>query len=410
MTKETSTLIGPFTQLVTMAQLPEKGPIADNALQIIDNGAIAVTDGLISAVGKFDELKHNYSNIQKIDSPAVALPGFIDCHTHICFAGSRAGDYALRLTGMSYQEIAKRGGGILDTVKKTRAASSKELIELTCQRAKRLMQLGITTCEVKSGYGLSVAEELSHLKVIQSAAKLSSISLIPTCLAAHTRPPEFNDNKQYLQILLSDLLPEVKAQSLSNRIDIFIDDCAFSIEEAREYLTAARQMGFDICIHADQFHRGGAVLAAELNAVSADHLEQSIPQDFTLLAKANVVAVALPGASLGLGIPQPAARQMLDNGACLAIASDWNPGSAPMGNLLTAAALLGASQKLTMAETLAGITFRAAKALKLNDRGSIVIGNRADLSLFPCSDYREILYQQGSMLPSQVYIGGKKCL
>jgi imidazolonepropionase len=278
------------------------------------------------------------------------------------------------------------------------------LIDLTLERCKRLAKLGISTCEVKSGYGLSVEEEIKILEVIAAVNKLQPVSLIPTCLAAHTRPPEFTSNKDYLAYLSKDLLPRIKKKKLSERIDIFVDECAFSVEEAREYLLKAQKLGFALCLHADQFKRGGALLAAELKAVSADHLENSTVDDFIALAKADVTAIALPGASLGLGIPQPHARLMLDNGLALAIASDWNPGSAPMGNLLAQAAILGAAEHLTIAETLAGITIRAAKALQLNDRGCLAIGKRADIAIFPSNDYREILYHQGSLLPSDLYI------
>ncbi len=410
MKSNTSTLVGPFTQLLSMSDLPERGPISDNQLQVITNAAIAIENGKIVAIGPYNELKGQYSNEHYIDSPAVALPGFIDSHTHLVFAGSRAADYALRVSGSSYLDIAKKGGGILDSVAKTRAASKDELTALTMLRCERLMQLGITTCEVKSGYGLSVDEEVKILQVIASLNELQPVSLIPTCLAAHTKPPEFENNNLYLAYLNEKLLPLIKKQNLCQRIDIFVDDTAFSVDEARKYLLEAQRLGFEICIHADQFKCGGSRLAAELKAVSADHLENSKIEDFKALVKANVAAIALPGASLGLGLPQPHARQMLDNGLCVAIASDWNPGSAPMGNLLSQAAILGAAEHLTITETLAGVTFRAARALKLNDRGILKVGQRADISIFPTNDYREILYYQGSMLPNVLYILGKRFL
>jgi len=399
MNPNSPTLIGPFTQLVTLSSLPNSGPISDNQLHIIPNAGIIVHKDNIIDIQSYNSLKHKHPNKHVIDFPAVALPGFVDCHTHICYAGSRASEYALRVSGKNYQDIAANGGGILNTVKSTREASKEKLIELTLQKTKKLLEHGITTCEVKSGYGLSILEEVKILEVIQTVSSLQKVHLIPTCLAAHVKPPEFASNKEYLDTLIKELFPLLKKNNLSNRIDIFVEQNAFSVEEARYYLQTAKQMGFSICLHADQFSRGGALLAAELGALSADHLEVSQPEDFAALAKANVIPVALPGASLGLGLPMPKARQMLDAGLALAIASDWNPGSAPMGNLLAEAAILGASQKLTMAETLAGITIRAARALELQDRGSLEIGKRADLVIFPCTDYREILYNQGSLMP-----------
>ncbi|MBA2727500.1 MAG: imidazolonepropionase [Parachlamydiaceae bacterium] len=404
MEPETPTLIGPFSQILTMENLPQKGPIFDSQLKVISNGAIAVNNGLITDIGEYDRLKCKFSKQHFIDKPAVALPGFIDSHTHLVFAGSRASDYALRVSGRSYLEIAKNGGGILDTVSKTRAATKDELIALTLQRCQRLIKLGISTCEVKSGYGLSVVEEIKILEVVAAVNRLQPVTLIPTCLAAHTRPLEFKNNSLYLSYIAEELLPILIKKKLCRRIDIFVDETAFNVTEARDYLLKARSLGFELCLHADQFRRGGAQLAAELKAVSADHLENSTVEDFKALAEANVVAIALPGAALGLGIPQPHARQMLDNGLSLAIASDWNPGSAPMGNLLVQAAILSAAEHLTIAETLAAITFRAANALQLTDRGCLAIGRRADIAIFPTNDYRDILYYQGSLLPSELYI------
>lgn len=399
-------LIGPISKLLTMDNLPEKGCIADYQLKILIDVGIVIKDGIIDKIDTYALLKNYFPNKHIIDYPAVALPGFIDCHTHLCFAGSRAKDYALRLGGMNYRQIAANRGGILESVRKTRKASKQELVQLLLQRTKLMKEWGVTTCEVKSGYGLSVDSEVKILETIREASSLQPLELIPTCLAAHIKPPEFKSSKLYLDYLVAELFPILKQRNLTKRIDIFVDDSAFSVEEARSYLLSAKEQGFDIILHIDQFSRGDAVLAAELHAQSADHLEQSRSQDFEILAEADVHAVVLPGASLGLGIPFSSVRQMLDNGLSVAIASDWNPGSAPMGNLLVAASLLGMAEKLSMAETLAGLTVRAAKALGLNDRGCIKPGLRGDIIIFPCNDYREILYQQGLLKPKTVLIRG----
>jgi imidazolonepropionase len=402
-------LLGPFRQIVTMRNLPFGGPIDDSQLELIVDGGIVSNNGTIESIGSYKELASDRSipidETTVCRTPTVAIPGLIDCHTHICFAGNRARDYALRLSGVTYQEIAARGGGILDTVSQTRKATTEELAEGIIQRAKQLASRGITTCEVKSGYGLSVEHELKMLQAIKLAAERSPIQLIPTCLAAHTKPPEFNSHKEYLDYLLRELLPIVKRDKLANRIDIFVEKEAFDPTIAKNYLLEAKRMGFELTIHADQFSAGGSALAAQVGARSAEHLEVSGFAEIEALRKGNVIPVVLPGATLGLGLPFAPARAFLDAQLPLAIASDWNPGSAPMGHLLLQAALLGTAEKLTMAETLAGITYRAANALGLKDRGTIAVGKRTDLTLFSTSDYREILYNQGMATITGIIIG-----
>jgi imidazolonepropionase len=392
-------ILGPFKQLLTMEGMRSCGPLSDHELPIIQNAGIHIHQGYIQHVGPFDALRKKTIPIQEIEYSAVGLPGLIDAHTHLCWAGSRANEYALRLSGASYQSIAEKGGGILNTVRMTRQASLEELVSLMEKRCGSLLNQGVTTCEVKSGYGLTLEDELKILHAIQVTREKQKIDLIPTCLAAHTKPPEFDTNSLYLEYIATHLLPIVRAKKLANRIDIFVDKEAFSLKEARNYLQKAKEIGFQLTAHADQFSRGGSSLAAELGAVSADHLEASTAEDWEQLKNAKVIPVVLPGASLGLGIPYAPARRMLDQGLPVAIASDWNPGSAPMGYLLLQAAIMGATEKLTMAETFAAITFRAAKALRLEDRGILKPGFRADCVIYPCDDYREILYAQGALLP-----------
>ncbi len=396
------TLIGPFSQLITLEDLPLEGPLHDDQITIHQDSGIIVKDGFILEAGPYQEL--TASNKIEIEGPAVAIPGLIDAHTHLCWAGSRARDYALRVSGVTYQEIAKRGGGILDTVEHTRAALCQELVELMQPRMTQQIKNGVTTCEVKSGYGLTVEDELKMLRAIHEADQKHPLSLIPTCLAAHTCPKEFKNTKDYLNHLIEYLLPKI--QNLTTRIDIFIEEGAFAPQDALPYLEEAKKQGYDLTIHANQFTHAGASVAAKINALSADHLEHLTDDECVLLKKHGVTAVALPGASLGLGLAMPPARKMLDHGLCLAIASDWNPGSAPMGNLLAQAAILGASEKLSLAETLTAITSRSAKALKLTDRGIIKKGARADLCVYPTTDWKDIFYYQGSLTPSNVFIGG----
>ena len=396
------TIHGPFTQIVPLTGMPLKGALRDEQLQVITGGGIMIENGLILSVGDFETIrKQNPSaQINKIETDAVLLPGFIDCHTHICFAGSRAKDYAMRIQGKSYLEIAKAGGGIWDSVTQTRAADEATLTESLLKRIERHLAEGVTTIEVKSGYGLSVEQELKQLRAIKAASTQTTANIIATCLAAHMVPKDFNGSQtEYLELVLNDLLPVIKKENLANRVDIFIEESAFNADNASIYLNKAKQMGFDITIHADQFTTSGSKVAVDVGAVSADHLEASGEKEIKLLATSNTVAVTLPGASLGLGMQYAPARKLLDAGACLAIASDWNPGSAPMGDLLMQAAVMSAAEKLSTAEVFAGLTYRTAKALNLTDRGMLAAGMRADMQAYPVNDYREILYQQGKLKP-----------
>lgn len=402
-------LIGPFSEILTLSGLALNGAINDNQLEIIRCGGIIVEDGKIVATGDFEDLRlaNAALSLEKIEGEQVLLPGFIDCHTHICFAGSRAKDYSLRIQGKTYLEIAKSGGGIWDSVTQTRAAVLSKLVELLKQRVQRHLTDGVTTIEIKSGYGLDVSNELKMLRAIKEVALTTVADLIPTCLAAHLLPKDFEGTQaEYLDHVLADLLPLVKAEDLANRVDIFIEESAFDRQASVPYLLAAKALGFEITVHADQFTTSGLEVAIEVGAVSADHLEASTEREAALLKGSETVAVVLPGASLGLGMQYAPARKLLDAGACLAIASDWNPGSAPMGDLLMQAAVMSAAEKLSTAEVFAGLTFRAAKALNLKDRGRLAEGMLADMQAYPCADYREILYHQGKIKPGIVWKKG----
>ena len=401
-------ITGPFSELLTMDGLPSKGPIKDEDLRVIRNGAILILNDQIVEVGRFEDLvqQNPKAEVEELEGNHVGLPGFIDCHTHICFAGSRAKDYAARNNGKTYQEIAAEGGGIWDTVTKTREAAQIELEQLTMKRLDILLTRGVTTVEVKSGYGLSLEEELKMLRAIKSTGNVHLSDVISTCLAAHIIPHEFGNESDYLKFILSELVPIIEQEKLTNRFDIFVEQNAFSSLESGSYLNTLKQKGFDITVHGDQFTTGGSKVAIEVGAMSVDHLEASGEREIEALAKSNTVPVVLPGASIGLGIPFAPARKLLDANCSLAIASDWNPGSAPNGNLLTQAALMSAYEKLSAAETLAGITVRSAKALGKIDRGLLKKGMIADVIAFPTNDYREILYHQGEMQPTKVWKRG----
>ena len=404
-------ITGPFKQIVTLANLPLRGKLADEQLEIIENGGILSENGKIVDVGDFEVLKtaNPTAEIENIVGTQVALPAFTDAHTHICFGGNRANDFAMRNAGKTYLEIAESGGGIWSSVQHTRAASEDELLKTTLERIHFLISLGITTIEIKSGYGLDVENELKMLRVIKKAQNFTKATLVPTCLSAHLKPRDFEgDNVEYLQYILNEILPKVKEENLAKRVDIFIEKSAFQPEESRNFLMKAKEMGFEITVHADQFTPGSSRIAVEVGAKSADHLEATADEDIDFIASSETVAVALPGASLGLGEKFSPARKILDKNGILAIASDWNPGSAPMGNLITQASILAAFEKLSTAEVLAGITFRSAFALGLEDRGKLEKGKKADFVTYETDNFQNILYQQGSLNAAKVFVDGEK--
>lgn len=393
-----------------MADLPLKGALKDEQLQVITNGGIVTSGAEILAVGEFQTLRQEYpaAEVRFIDKPAVLLPGFIDCHTHICFDGSRSRDYAMRIAGKSYLEIARSGGGIWDSVTKTRMADIQTLAGNTVARANRHLREGVTTIEVKSGYGLNLEGELNMLRAIRSAAAHTPATLVATCLAAHMKAKDFEGSEAaYLDWVIAELLPVIRQEQLSSRVDIFIEETAFPPALSQTFLQRAAELGFAATVHADQFSTGGSAVAVAAGALSADHLEASGEAEIQLLAKADIAAVVLPGASLGLGMQYAPARQLLDAGASVVIASDWNPGSAPMGDLLIQAAVMSAAQKLSTAEVFAALTYRAAPALQLQDTGVLAAGYVADMQAYPCSDHRDILYYQGKLKPHLVWKNGQ---
>jgi imidazolonepropionase len=404
-------IIFPFKQILTLRNLNLRGCLSDDDLQVITDAAICLKDNKIYKIGKAKDLlkiaKEQNIPCIEITENKVLTPAFVDCHTHICYAGSRAGDFAKRLSGKTYLEIAKEGGGILYSVEQTRKATLQELEKSLIKRALQHAKEGVLTCEVKSGYGLNLQDEIKMLQAIKNANEVNFIDLIPTCLAAHTIPIEYKGKpKEYLAMIVKELFPILKKENLTNRIDVFVEDSAFNKQDSKEYLQKAKDFGFDITLHADQFHAEGSILAVEMNAISADHLEASTENEIKLLGDSNTVATALPGACIGLGIKMPPARKLLDANAILAIATDWNPGSAPMGNLLAQASILATYEKLSFAEVWAGITFRAAKALNIQDKGRLEENFVADMLAFETDDYREIIYSQGRLKPSNIWKNG----
>ena len=404
------TLFGPFAQILPMTGLSLKGTLLDEQLTVIEKGGVVTEDEEIVATGDYKSLLQKYpdAEIAFVDIPMVLLPGFIDCHTHICYDGTRNRDYAMRIAGKSYMEIARAGGGIWDSVTQTRIADIVTLTENTVARANRHLKEGVTTIEVKSGYGLNLESEIKMLRAIQQAGLHTKATLVATCLAAHMKPRDYAGTEgAYLQWILQELLPVIQQEQLCNRVDIFVEETAFSAKGAAGFLQEAIRQGFAATVHADQFSAGGTEAAVKAGAISADHLEASTDKEIELLAHSGTVAVVLPGASLGLGMPYAPARKLLDAGACLAIASDWNPGSAPMGDLLLQAAVMSAAEKLSAAEVLSALTLRAAHALQLKETGRLIAGYAADMQAYPTADYRDILYHQGKLKPAMVWKKGE---
>ncbi len=389
-----------------MVNLPERGAISDNSLEIIDDGGVVIEDGKIIEVGDFLSLSKNNLDVREITYPCVLLPGFIDSHTHVCHYGNRSDEYAKRNSGISYQQILEEGGGIHNTMNSTSNSTDEQLTDDTLNRLKRHFQEGVLTCEVKSGYAPNLEDEVRMLRIINEIDSSNDIDLIPTCLAAHVTPKKYESSKKYLDSIVNDLLPIIKEENLSNRVDIFIEEKAFSITEASNFLEKIKS-DFYITAHANQFTSGGLKVGVDNGAVSVDHLEVITDQEIDYLSKSDTTGVVLPGCSLGLGIPFAPARKLLDYNCKVSIASDWNPGSAPMGDLLMQASLLGSTEKLSNAEVLAGITCRAANALSLEDRGSLENGKIADMIGFKTNDFRDILYNQGKLKPSFICKRGK---
>lgn len=325
----------------------------------------------------------------------LVIPGLIDCHTHLCFAGWRADEFRQRIAGASYQQIAAAGGGIARTVSATRNADAESLVRAARLHLERMRRLGVTTVECKSGYGLEYDSEIRQLEVYRALAGQQPVTLVPTLLGAHVVPPEYlDDRSRYVTMLCEKLIPEVARRGLARFCDVFVERGAFSAAEARAILGTARAHGLGLKVHADQLSDcGGALLAAEMGAVSAEHLEHAGTDGIAALAKAGVVAVSLPLASLYLGEPYLDTRRYLEAGVPVAVATDFNPGSAPSYHLPLAMTLACLCQRMTPAEALTGATRVAARAAGLQeDRGSLLPGFRADVAIIDAPDVEQWLY------------------
>jgi len=411
-------LIHSASQLLTMAGGPQRGE-ALGTLGLIENGAVLIHDGVIAAVGNSDLLRSNCPDEPCINATGrVVLPGFVDPHTHAVWAGERSAEFELRIQGKTYLEILEAGGGILSTVRATRAASRMELLAQTRPRLQAMFQHGTTTAEVKTGYGLDPVTELRMLEAILLLDEEGPLELAPTFMGAHAIAPEYAGNPDgYTDLICGEMLPMVKAwwhDHIPGRslpfVDVFCETGAFNLEQSRRILEAARELDFPLKIHADEFDSlGGACLAAELGAVSADHLVKTGPEDIAALARSDTVAVALPGTPFGLAETHyTPAREILAAGGLLAIASDLNPGPAWGESMQFVISLACRYLRLTPAQAIAAATINAAAAIgRAGQIGSIEPGKQADLLLLSVPDYRHLGYRFGTNLVQAVIKKGR---
>ncbi|HET6853316.1 MAG TPA: imidazolonepropionase [Pyrinomonadaceae bacterium] len=383
------------------------------ALAVVSRGGLFVRDGLIERAGTSGEIEPLIdASTTVVDAGGrVLLPGFVDAHTHPVFAGTRVDEFEERSKGATYQEIAARGGGIQSTVIRTRAASLDELVATGRRYANWFLRGGTTTVEAKSGYGLSLEDELKILRAIKRLDEETPLRYVPTFLGAHSVPPEYRSRRdEYVSLIVDEMLPQVAQQKLAEYCDVFCEEKVFTTDESWKILSAARCHGLGLRMHADQLSlSGGAKLAAELGTVTADHLEHTDAAGIEALKEARVQPVLLPGSVYALGSARyPAAREMIDAGLAVVLATDFNPGSSPTPSMTMILSLATTHMKMTPAEAVTAATINAAYSLNRGDKlGSLEPGKVADFVIHDCEDYRELAYFFGINHAWRVYVHGK---
>ena len=402
------------SQLVTLAgpQRPRVGPEM-RELGIISDGALLIREGLIESVGTSTQIKTRIqADTVIVDAGGrVVLPGFVDAHTHPVFAGTRAGEFEERSLGATYQQIAARGGGIQSTVNQTRAATLDDLVYAGRRYAEWFLRGGTTTVEAKSGYGLSLEDELKILRAIRRLDQGTPLRYVPTFLGAHTIPKEYGARRdEYIALIIDQMLPRVAQEKLAEFADVFCEQNVFTTDESWKILTAARCHGLGLRMHADQLSlSNGARLAAELGTITADHLEHTDAGGIAALKSAGVQPVLLPGSVYALGSSRyPAAREMIDAGLAVILATDFNPGSSPTPSMTMILSLAATHMKMTPAESITAATINAAYSLNRGSQlGSLEPGKIADVVIHDCADYRELAYFFGIEHAYQVYVSGE---
>jgi len=392
------------TQPRTGSELQELGLLLDAAMH--------VEDGRVVTVGPYSHLRSTLPrDVEVIDARGrVVMPGFVDAHTHLVFGGNRVGDFEKRIAGRTYQEIAAAGGGIVSTLEQTRRANETELLETARRHAEWFLRGGTTTIEAKSGYGLTELSELKILNVLRSLSEQIPLRIVPTLLAAHIMPPEYRDNRgDYIAMITEQLIPKVSRSLLAQYCDVFCDDHAFTVEEARQIQTCAKQSGLRLRMHVEQFRvDGGAKLAAQLGAKTADHLECTDIEGIRALHAAGVQPVLLPASVFALSRTEyPNARAMIEAGLAPVIATDFNPGSSPTASMPFIISLAALYLRMLPCEAIVASTINAAASLDLaHEIGSLEPGKCADFVIHECEDYRELAYFLATPARPRVFIAG----
>ena len=398
------------SQLVTLSG-PKRPRVGTelSELGFIRDGGMLIRDGKIESVGPTDEIEKKVRDAEVVDAGGrVVMPGFVDAHTHLVFAGNRLDDFERRARGETYEQIAKAGGGIWSTVEKTRAASELDLLTQAKKHANWFLSCGTTTVEAKSGYGLTVEGELKLLRVMRRLEKEVPLEFVPTFLGAHAVPRELSPD-EYLDVVITEMLPRVTAEKLAEFCDVFCEGGYFNIDQSRKILSAAKKVGLSLRGHVDQLtNSGGAKLMAETGATTADHLEQTDEQGIAALKKANVQPVLLPGSVYALGSSRyPRAREMIEAGLAIVLATDFNPGSSPTPSMPMVLSLACTQMKMSPAKAITASTLNAAYSLNRGDKiGSFELGKLANFVIFDCEDYRELAYWFGMPQTHSVYVRG----
>jgi imidazolonepropionase len=400
------------SQLVTLAG-PKRPRVGTelSELGIIRDGGMLVRDGKIEKVGPSDEIEKNVGDAEFVDANGrVVMPGFVDAHTHLVFAGNRIEDFERRSRGETYEQIAKAGGGIWSTVEKTRAASERDLLAQAKEHADWFLRCGTTTVEAKSGYGLTVEDELKILRVLSQLNEEVPLEIVPTFLGAHAVPRKLSPD-EYLDVVITEMLPRVTAEKLAEFCDVFCERGYFDIDQSRRILSSAKKVGLSLRGHVDQLtNSGGAKLMAEMGATTADHLEQTGEQGIAALKKANVQPVLLPGSVYALGLRRyPRAREMIEAGLAVVLATDFNPGSSPTPSMPMVLSLACTQMKMSPAEAITASIVNAAYSVNRGDKiGSLEPGKLGNFVIFDCGDYREVAYWFGMPQTHAVYVRGER--